>query len=83
MPLPARAIDKLSDHSGSYLICVTCLRCKHEREILPRSLAHIVGWNATLEQACRRLRCSRCQAREYRVEVAFDRKPRGWRANPS
>jgi hypothetical protein len=83
MPLPARSIDKLSDHAGSYVICVTCLQCQHQREIVPRSLANIVGWDVTLKQACRRLRCSRCQSRQYRVEVAFDRKPRGWRANPS
>lgn len=83
MPLPASAIDKLSDHSGSYVICVTCLNCKHEREMVPRTLANILGWDATLKQACTRLRCSRCQSREYRVEVAFNRKPRGWRTNPS
>jgi len=83
MPLPASAVDKLSDHSGSYVICVTCLQCKHEREMVPRTLANILGWDATLKQACTRLRCSRCQSRKFRVEVAFNRKPRGWRANPS
>jgi hypothetical protein len=29
------------------------------------------------------LRCSKCQARKFDVEIAFDRKPRGWKANPS
>jgi hypothetical protein len=83
MPLPASSIDKLSDHSGSYVICVTCSHCKHAREIDPRSLANILGWNVTLKQACTRLRCSKCQARHFDVEIAFDRKPRGWKANPS
>ena len=83
MPLPASAIDKLSDHSGTYVICVQCCQCKHEREIDPRMLANILGWNVTLQQACTRLRCSKCQARNFRVEVAFNRKPRGWKSNPS
>jgi hypothetical protein len=83
MPLPAASIDKLSDHSGSYVICVTCRKCRHEREIDPKFLANILGWNVTLRQACTRLRCSRCQTREFQVEIAFDRKPRGWTSNPS
>jgi hypothetical protein len=83
MPLPAHAIDKLSDHAGLYVICVSCGKCRHEREIEPRVLANILGWDITLEQACRRLRCSKCQARDARVEIAFDRRPRGWRSNPS
>jgi hypothetical protein len=83
MPLPASSIDKLSDHSGAYVICVKCYECRHEREIDPRSLANILGWNSTLRQACTRLRCSKCQSRKFRVEIAFNRRPRGWRANPS
>ena len=82
-PLPASAIDKLSDHSGSYVICVTCAQCQHQREMDPRSLANILGWNTTLKQACTRLRCSKCQARTIKVEIAFHRKPRGWKSNPS
>jgi hypothetical protein len=83
MPLPASTIDKLSDHSGSYVICVTCVQCRHHREMNPRSLANILGWNVTLQQACARLRCSQCQARRVKVEIAFDHKPRGWKSNPS
>jgi len=83
MPLPASAIDKLSDHSGAYVICVACRQCRHEREIEPRVLANILGWNVTLKQACTRLRCSKCQSRKFQVEIAFNRKPRGWKANPS
>jgi hypothetical protein len=49
----------------------------------PRSLANILGWNTTLKQACTRLRCSKCQARNIQVEIAFHRKPRGWKSNPS
>ena len=55
----------------------------YEREMVPRSLANILGWNVTLKHACSRLRCSKCQARSFKVEIAFDRKPRGWKANPS
>jgi hypothetical protein len=83
MPLPSSAIDKLSDHSGLYVIYVTCTQCRHGREMDPRSLANILGWNMTLKQASMRLRCSKCQARKVKVEVAFHRKPRGWKANPS
>lgn len=83
MPLPANTIDRLSDHSGAYLICVTCTRCRHSREMDPRALANILGWEATLRQACARLRCSKCQARNVAVEIAFSSKPRGWKSNPS
>jgi hypothetical protein len=83
MPLPASSIDKLSDHSGSYVICVKCHHCQHEREMTPHSLANILGWNVTLKQACTRLRCSKCQARRFEVGIAFNRKPRGWKSNPS
>ncbi len=83
MPLPASSIDKLSDHSGAYVICVACLTCRHQREIDPRMLANILGWNVSLGQACTRLRCSQCQSRWFEVEIAFMRRPRGWKANPS
>jgi hypothetical protein len=83
MPLPASSIDKLSDHSGSYVICLACRGCRHEREMSPVTLANILGWNVTLAQACTRLRCSQCRSRDFRVEIVFDRKPRGWRPNPS
>jgi hypothetical protein len=83
MPLPANSIVKLSDHSGAYVICLTCCQCQHQREMEPRSLANILGWNATLKQACRRLRCSKCQGRKVEVQIAFHRKPRGWKSNPS
>jgi hypothetical protein len=83
MPVPASAIRKLSDHSGAYVICVTCRQCRHEREMNPSTLANIFGWNATLTEASTRLRCSRCQARSFNLEIAFDRKPRRWTTNPS
>ena len=82
MPLPASAIDKLSDHSGLYVICVTCQKCQHAREVQPRVLANILGWNTTFRQAAMRLRCSKCQGRSVKLEIAFDRKPRGWTSNP-
>ncbi len=83
MPLPANTIHKLSDHSGLYVICLTCQKCRHEREVQPRALANILGWDTTLKQAATRLRCSKCQGRAVTVEIAFDSKPRGWTSNPS
>lgn len=83
MPLPSSAIVKLSDHAGAYLICVTCSQCRHQREMEPRTLANILGWNVTLKQVCGRLRCSKCQGRKVKVEIAFHSKPRGWKSNPS
>ena len=83
MPLPASSIDKLSDHSGSYVICVSCIQCQHARDLAPKSLANILGWNVTLKQACTRLRCSKCQSRKVKVEIAFTHKPRAWKSNPS
>ena len=83
MPLPASAIDKLSDHSGSYVICVTCRQCQHEREMDPRSLANILGWNVTLEAGLHPPALFEVPVARFKVEIAFDRKPRGWKANPS
>lgn len=83
MPLPASSIDKLSDHAGDYVICLKCLQCRHEREMAPRALADLLGWNVTLKQACTRLRCSKCRARRFDIGIAFNRKPRGWISNPS
>src|SRR4029078_8782443 len=63
--------------------CVACRQCRHEREIEPRVLANILGWNVTLKQACTRLRCSKCQSRKFQVEIAFNPRPRAWKGNPS
>lgn len=64
------------------MIQVTCTKCQHDREIEPRALANILGWNTTLKQASMRLRCSKCQGRQVKVQVAFHQKPRGWTSNP-
>jgi hypothetical protein len=81
--LPPSSIRKLSDHFGSYLIEVRCRRCQHERQIDPQALARVFGWDAELARVTPRLRCSRCQARDAEVQVAFVRRPRRWTPNPS
>jgi hypothetical protein len=78
MPLPASAIDKLSDHSGSYVICITCRECRHAREIDPRTLANILGWNVTLKQACTAAALIEMPgAVVIEVEIRLQSKPRG------
>lgn len=81
--LPPSAIKYLRDYGGDYLIFVRCRGCRHVREIEPVSLARRVGWEAELAQVTSRLKCSQCGKRTVDVAIGFERKPRGWKKNPS
>jgi hypothetical protein len=82
--LPWNSIERLRDHFGEYLLVVTCRECRHTREITPAFLARHCqgGWDEPMARVVHRLRC-RCGSKSVDVQIAFDRKPRGWVKNPS
>jgi hypothetical protein len=63
---------------------VTCLSCRHSRELTPAFLARHcrAGWDEPLARIVGRFRC-RCGGRQVEVQLGFNRKPKGWVKNPS
>ena len=82
--LPWNVIERLRDHFGDYVLAVRCRRCGHGCELAPASLARRSsgGWNEPLAAVIARLRC-RCGSRRIEVQLAFNRRPRGWSKHPS
>jgi hypothetical protein len=62
-PRPPLTIVKLSDNFGQYVLTLKC-ECGHVRNAQPRTLAAIAGWDASLQDVVKRLRCSRCGKRK-------------------
>jgi len=67
-PRPPLTVVKLSDHFGQYRLVIECV-CGHVRLARPETLARIAGWDADLTIVARRLRCSKCGARQCSVAV--------------
>jgi len=82
--LPWNSIEKLRDHFGDYVVVVSCRTCRHSRELTPAFLARRCrrGWDEPVASLIARFRC-RCGGKSVEVQIAFDRKPRGWVKNPS
>jgi hypothetical protein len=53
-------VNRLSDKFGQYMLHLKCSACAHERKTYPSLLAHLCGWDATLDTVEKRLRCSKC-----------------------
>ena len=70
-------VSRLSDEFGQYLLVLTCSECAHERQTYPNLLAHLCGWDATLETVGKRLRCSKCGKRSCHIRAVPMQKPRG------
>jgi hypothetical protein len=69
MPLrPPLTIITLSDNFGQYVLTLKC-ECGHVRNAQPRTLAAIAGWDASLQEVVKRLRCSRCGKRRCTATV--------------
>jgi hypothetical protein len=73
-------IDKLADEFGQYLILVEC-PCGHTRRCHPRTFAAMVGWDARLADVVRRLRCSKCNAKNCTARAVPLTTPRGYRSH--
>ena len=72
-PRPPLTIVKLSDNFGRYVLTIMC-SCGHTRIAQPKTLACIAGWDATLTDVVKRMRCSRCGARKCSVTVRPETK---------
>jgi hypothetical protein len=67
-PRPPLTVVKLSDHFGQYVLTIVC-PCGHTRTARPQTFAAIAGWDATLEDVLKRLRCSKCGKRKSTATV--------------
>ena len=75
-------IEKLSDEFGQYTLVLKCSACGHERETEPHTLGRLCGWDARLEEVAKRMRCSKCGAKQCTLRVFPPRKPRGYTSLP-
>jgi hypothetical protein len=82
MMLPGFAVRKLNDHFGFYTINVRCLKCGHTRDIDPKALANIFGWDAELVSITPHFRCSKCSTKNVDVQIGFEKRPRRWNKHP-
>ncbi len=72
-------VRRLSDDFGQYLLVITCAACTHERRAYPHLLARICGWDVTLQDLEKRMRCSKCGNKRCGVRAIEMQKPRGVR----
>jgi hypothetical protein len=70
-------VTRLSDEFGQYLLYLKCSGCAHERQTYPNLLAHLCGWDATLQTVEKRLRCSKCGKKRCHIRAVPLQKPRG------
>ena len=75
-PRPPLTVTRLSDHFGQYVLTLKCA-CGHTRTANPRTLASLAGWDAILEDAVKRLRCSQCGKRTCSASVRPETKRDG------
>jgi hypothetical protein len=71
-------IKKLSDEFGQYVLVLTCA-CGHVRRASPHTLANMCGWDATIAEVAKRLRCSKCGEKKCSAKAVTQSKPRGLR----
>jgi hypothetical protein len=68
-PRPPVKVVKLGDHFGQYLLTISCI-CGHTRTARPETLAKLAaGWDTLLADVVKRMRCSKCRARQCSVSV--------------
>lgn len=72
-PRPPLTVVKLSDHFGQYVLILSCA-CGHTRTANPQTLARVVGWDASLADVIKRLRCSKCGKRRCNASVCPETK---------
>lgn len=70
-------VNRLSDEFGQYCLYLKCAGCGHDRQSFPRTLANVCGWDATLDEIEKRLRCSKCGQRNCRIRAVPMVTPRG------
>jgi hypothetical protein len=75
-PHPPLTVVKLSDRFGQYVLTIIC-ECGHTRTAQPQTLAALAGWDASLADVVKRLRCSQCGRRLCSVTVRPETKRDG------
>jgi hypothetical protein len=75
-PRPPLKVVKLGDHFGQYVLTISC-KCGHTRTARPETLAKFAGWDTLLVDVVRRMRCSKCGARQCSVSVRPETKRDG------
>ena len=73
---PRPTIVKLSDNFGQYVLLLSC-KCGHSRHARPQTFARIFGWDATLAEVLKKLRCSKCGKRQCNASVRHETKRDG------
>jgi hypothetical protein len=73
-------IDKLSDQFGQYVIYLRC-KCGHIRRCSPHTLAAFAGWDASMVDVVRRLRCSKCHQKRCMARAVPMTTPRGYKSH--
>jgi len=79
MPPREFKVERLSDEFGQYELHLKCENCAHERRVFPKTLAHLCGWDAKVNDVASRLRCSKCGQRRCTARAIPPQKPRGLR----
>jgi hypothetical protein len=74
-------IKKLSDEFGQYVLILKCGSCLHERHTTPHLLANLCGWDASLEDVARRMRCSVCGKKQCPARAIPPTAPRGYKSH--
>ena len=77
-PRRSLKVDKLSDEFGNYDLVIKC-ECGHIRQTTPQMLAKFLGWDITLGEVAKRLRCSKCGKKQCAVKPVEMRAPRGYK----
>jgi hypothetical protein len=62
-------VTKLGDECADYLLTVACRKCRHVRAVEPHALAKTLGWEITLIDLSKRLRCSSCGEKDLRADT--------------
>jgi len=75
-------IQKLSDEFGQYSLRLHCTACGHERSAEPQTLGRLCGWDTLLEDAAKRLRCSKCGRKQCDLRAVPLDKPRRYSSLP-
>jgi hypothetical protein len=74
------SITKLSDEFGQYVIYLRC-ECGHIRRCSPHTLAAFAGWDSTLDDVVRQLRCSKCGKKKCSARAVTMTPPRGYKSH--
>lgn len=73
-------VEKLNDHFGQYELLLTC-ECGHTRKCYPHTLAAFAGWEASLADVVKRMRCIKCGERKCSARATRETAPRGYKSH--